>query len=85
MERKYNLLVKRYTQVSEFVQESTDSVRTTKAYVGGEKQYNEFFSDFLHPFTGLNMVIIPLLHGASVIVSYLLSKGNMPIAPAGNA
>lgn len=42
LERKYNLLVKRYTQVSEFVQESTDSVRTTKAYVGGEKQYNEF-------------------------------------------
>lgn len=42
LERKYNLLVKRYTEVSEFVQESTDSVRTTKAYVGGEKQYNEF-------------------------------------------
>ena len=33
---------KKFTDLSEFVQESTDSIRTTKAYVGEKKQYSEF-------------------------------------------
>lgn len=42
LEKNYNDSRKSYTTLSEFVQESTDSIRTTKAYVGGKKQYKEF-------------------------------------------
>ena len=44
IEKSYNLARKKFTELSEFVQESTDSIRTTKAYVGEEKQYNEFLN-----------------------------------------
>lgn len=33
-----------YTELSEFVQENTDSIRTTKAFVGEEIQINEFIN-----------------------------------------
>lgn len=33
---------KKFTALSEFVQEGTDSIRTTKAYVGEKNQYKEF-------------------------------------------
>ncbi|MBR2786506.1 MAG: ABC transporter ATP-binding protein [Clostridia bacterium] len=42
LEENYNVSRNKFTNLSEFVQESTDSIRTTKAYVGEEKQYNEF-------------------------------------------
>lgn len=42
LEKSYNESRKSFTELSEYVQESTDSIRTTKAYVGEEKQYNEF-------------------------------------------
>lgn len=44
LEKYYNLSRKKFTDLSEFVQESTDSIRTTKAYVGEQKQYNEFLN-----------------------------------------
>lgn len=44
LEKYYNLSRKKFTDLSEFVQESTDSIRTTKAYVGEHKQYNEFLN-----------------------------------------
>lgn len=44
IEKSYNLARKKFTELSEFVQESTDSIRTTKTYVGEEKQYNEFLN-----------------------------------------
>ena len=34
----------KFTSLSEFVQESTDSIRTTKAYVGEQKQFEEFLN-----------------------------------------
>lgn len=42
IEKNYNDSRMKFTDLSEFVQESTDSIRTTKAYVGEEKQYKEF-------------------------------------------
>ncbi|MBE5806104.1 MAG: ABC transporter ATP-binding protein [Clostridiales bacterium] len=42
LERDYNKSKNEFTKLSEFVQESTDSIRTTKAYCGYKKQYNEF-------------------------------------------
>ncbi len=42
LEKNYNLSKDKFTKLSEFVQESTDSIRTTKAYVGEAKQYDEF-------------------------------------------
>lgn len=42
LEKNYNDARKSFTTLSEFVQESTDSIRTTKAYVGEKKQYKEF-------------------------------------------
>lgn len=44
LEKYYNLSRKKFTDLSEFVQENTDSIRTTKAYVGEQKQYNEFLN-----------------------------------------
>lgn len=44
LEKHYNTSRKKFTDLSEFVQESTDSIRTTKAYVGEKKQYNEFLN-----------------------------------------
>ena len=44
LEKNYNLSRINFTNLSEFVQESTDSIRTTKAYVGEKKQYNEFLN-----------------------------------------
>ena len=44
IEKSYNASRKKFTDLSEFVQESTDSIRTTKAYVGENKQYEEFFN-----------------------------------------
>ena len=40
--KSYDASRKSFTELSEFVQESTDSIRTTKAYVGEKNQYNEF-------------------------------------------
>lgn len=42
LEKNYNESRKKFTDLSEFVQESTDSIRTTKAYVGEKMQYEEF-------------------------------------------
>ena len=42
IEKNYNASRKKFTDLSEYVQESTDSIRTTKAYVGEQKQYKEF-------------------------------------------
>lgn len=42
IEKNYNASRKKFTDLSEFVQESTDSIRTTKAYVGEKKQLEEF-------------------------------------------
>ena len=44
IEKNYNASRKKFTDLSEFVQESTDSIRTTKAYVGEKKQYEEFLN-----------------------------------------
>ena len=44
IEKNYNASRRKFTDLSGFVQESTDSIRTTKAYVGEEKQYKEFFN-----------------------------------------
>lgn len=44
IEKNYNSARKKFTDLSEFVQESTDSIRTTKAYVGEKKQFEEFLS-----------------------------------------
>ena len=41
IEKNYNASRKKFTELSGFVQESTDSIRTTKAYVGEKKQYEE--------------------------------------------
>ena len=42
LHKSYNESRIKFTNLSEFVQESTDSIRTTKAYVGEKKQYDEF-------------------------------------------
>lgn len=42
VEKNYKQAKKNFTNLSEYVQESTDSIRTTKAYVGEEKQIKEF-------------------------------------------
>ena len=42
LERDYNKSKNEFTKLSEVVQESTDSIRTTKAYCGYKKQYNEY-------------------------------------------
>lgn len=42
VEKNYKQVQKNFTDLSEYVQESTDSIRTTKAYVGEEKQTEEF-------------------------------------------
>lgn len=39
---------KSFTELSEYVQESTDSIRTMKAFVGEEKQINDFEQKNLH-------------------------------------
>ena len=48
LEKSYNESRKSFTALSEFVQESTDSIRTTKAYVGEKKQYEEFLKKNEH-------------------------------------
>ena len=40
--KSYDESRKSFTELSEYVQESTDSIRTTKAYVGEKSQYKEF-------------------------------------------
>ena len=42
IEKYYNASRRKFTDLSEFVQESTDSIRTTKAYVGEKSQCEEF-------------------------------------------
>lgn len=42
VEKNYKNAQKQFTDMSEYVQESTDSIRTTKAYVGEDKQTEEF-------------------------------------------
>ena len=42
IEKNYNSARRKFTDLSEFVQESTDSIRTTKAYAGEQKQCEEF-------------------------------------------
>lgn len=42
VEKNFKEAQKNYTNMSEYVQETTDSIRTTKAYVGEEKQIEEF-------------------------------------------
>ena len=42
IEKSYNESRRKFTNLSEFVQESTDSIRTTKAYVGEKSQIDEF-------------------------------------------
>lgn len=42
VEKNYKKAQMAFTDLSEYVQESTDSIRTTKAYVGEEKQIKEF-------------------------------------------
>lgn len=42
IEKNYNAARRKFTDLSEFVQESTDSIRTTKAYAGEQKQCEEF-------------------------------------------
>lgn len=41
--KSYNESKNKFTDLSGYVQESTDSIRTTKAYAGEKKQYNEFY------------------------------------------
>lgn len=42
VEKNFKEAQKNFTDLSEYVQESTDSIRTTKAYVGEESQIKEF-------------------------------------------
>ena len=42
IEKHYNESRRKFTNLSEYVQESTDSIRTTKAYVGEKSQIEEF-------------------------------------------
>lgn len=42
MDKSFKLAQKSFTELSEYVQESTDSIRTMKAFCGEEKQINEF-------------------------------------------
>lgn len=42
MDKSFKLVQKSFTDLSEYVQESTDSVRTMKAFCGEEKQIEEF-------------------------------------------
>lgn len=42
IEKHYNESRKKFSGLTEFVQESTDSIRTTKAYVGEKRQTEEF-------------------------------------------
>ena len=42
VEKNYKEAQKNFTSMSEYVKESTDSIRTSKAYVGEEKQIEEF-------------------------------------------
>ncbi|MBR4260411.1 MAG: ABC transporter ATP-binding protein [Clostridia bacterium] len=42
IEKYYNDSRRKFTDLSEYVQESTDSIRTTKAYVGEKRQIEEF-------------------------------------------
>lgn len=42
LEKNYKESREKFTKLSEYVQESTDSIRTTKAYHGEKSQYNEF-------------------------------------------
>ena len=42
MDKSFKLAQKSFTALSEYVQESTDSIRTMKAFCGEEKQINEF-------------------------------------------
>lgn len=42
IEKYYNDSRRKFTNLSEYVQESTDSIRTTKAYVGEKNQIDEF-------------------------------------------
>jgi len=42
IEKHYNESRRKFTNLSEYVQESTDSIRTTKAYVGEKSQIDEF-------------------------------------------
>lgn len=42
LEKSYASSRKKFTDLSEFVQENTDSIRTTKAYCGEQKQLQEF-------------------------------------------
>ncbi|MCR5145728.1 MAG: ABC transporter ATP-binding protein/permease [Clostridia bacterium] len=44
IEKHYNISRKKFSALTEFVQESTDSIRTTKAYVGEKKQTDEFLN-----------------------------------------
>lgn len=48
LEKNYKESRKSFTSLSEYVQESTDSIRTTKAYVGEKKQYKEFYEKNEH-------------------------------------
>ena len=43
LEKNYQMSRKQFTELSNFVQENTDSIRTTKAYVGEEVQYEQFY------------------------------------------
>lgn len=42
MDKSFKLAQKSFTELSEYVQESTDSIRTMKAFCGEEKQIDEF-------------------------------------------
>ena len=42
MDKSFKLAQKSFTELSEYVQESTDIIRTMKAFCGEEKQINEF-------------------------------------------
>ena len=42
MDKSFKLAQKSFTELSEYVQESTDSIRTMKAFCGEEKKINEF-------------------------------------------
>lgn len=44
IEKHYNISRKKFSELTGFVQESTDSIRTTKAYVGEQKQTDEFLN-----------------------------------------
>lgn len=43
VEKAFKKAQESFTKLSEYVQESTDSIRTTKAYAGEEKKVNEFY------------------------------------------